>query len=546
MSLAHDMVNLVGNKFDDGSGPRGQVLTPEDQTVGNHRTALRIHAISKTFTGTPALNSIELSIQAGKIHVLIGQNGSGKSTLIKILSGFHTPDPGGTVTVGESALEFGSPLQGQKLGLRFVHQDLGLIPSCSVLDNLLVGLGYPTRFGTVRQGSARRVATEMLRSYELDVDPDQLVSTLSPAQRTGIAVARALQDDPLFPPRVLVLDEPTAALPEHEVDHLLATLRRVASRGVAVLFVTHHLDEVFRIADQVTVLRDGSVVATNPTDSIDRPTLVRHLTGADLLDEPQTMAPSSRHTGTPALLVDSLDGTLLRSVSFTVSPGDIVGVCGLTGSGRETVLGSLVGAVPGSVGHVEVDGKEFSPRRPDWAIRSGIGYLPADRKIGGGIMTLSAAENLTLPHLRPFWSKFRLHRKEESRVVKTWFEQLQIRSKGGIDGQLQFLSGGNQQKVLFAKWLRLSPAVFLLDEPTQGVDIGAKVELHRQLQAAAKRGMAVVLASTDIEEVCAVCTRVLVMRSGRIVKELEGDALSAVAITHYSNSELTSQGVVSP
>src|SRR3712207_873199 len=318
--------------------------------------ALRATGVSKTFAGVVALDNLHLVIEHGEVHALLGENGSGKSTFIKILSGYHAPDPGGDVRVDDTEVHLGAPESSYALGCRFVHQDLGLIDSSSVLDNLFMSSGFPTRAGTVRRREAERQARIDLARVGLDhIDPHALLASLTPAVKTGVAVARALRADSATPVRVLVLDEPTATLPDDEVHQLLDIVRQVASRGVGVLYVTHRLDEVFDIADRASVLRDGRLVATEPTGNLTRAQLVNLLLGSEL-DELQA-ATENLHPevgAAPVLDVADLRGGPLRGVSLAVRPGDIVGIAGITGSGRETVLGTIFGASPRKSGEVRV------------------------------------------------------------------------------------------------------------------------------------------------------------------------------------------------
>jgi ribose transport system ATP-binding protein len=494
------------------------------------RPAVEIANLSKSFPGTLALAAFDLEITPGEVHVLVGANGSGKSTLIKVLSGFHTPDRGGEVLINGQSLSFGSSEQSYRLGCRFVHQDLGLVATLSVSDNLHLG-SFPTRVGTISTRAMRKSAREMLEQVGLEVEPGTLVSELRAAQRTGVALARAVRSDQAHPPRLLVLDEPTATLPSDEVDHLLSMVRAAASRGVAVLFVTHHLDEVFRIGDFVTVLRDGRIVGRSPIDKLERRALVTLLAGGDLDDVHREPDDAPTEDGPAALVVDDLWAGPIRGISFSVAPGEIVGVAGLTGSGRETALSAIFGAESRQIGAITVVGTRVPPRRPDLAMAAGAGLLPGERKTLSGIMSLSARENMSLTSLKPFWSRLQLNKKRETREVSTWFEELDVRPAGALEMELIRFSGGNQQKVLFAKWMRRRPAVFLLDEPTQGVDVGAKAELHRQLLASAAAGMAVVVSSTDTEELVALCSRVLVLRNGTISEELRGSRITVGDIT---------------
>ncbi|WP_261574222.1 sugar ABC transporter ATP-binding protein [Frankia gtarii] len=502
-----------------------------DAEATTHR--LEVRGLTKTFVATPALQAFDLTIAPGEVHALLGENGSGKSTFIKILSGYHTPDPGGEVFVGGSPLPFGAPDSSYDLGCRFVHQDLGLVESLSVADNLSLTTGFPTRWGTVRGRELRRRVAAALEIVGLDIDPHQPVSALSPAMKTGVAVARALREDDGRAAGLLVLDEPTATLPVEEVRHLLEIVRTISARGIGVVYVTHHLDEVFELADRVSVLRDGQKVVTTSVRDIDHTTLVHHLIGRGL-DEAHAASTALPVGEDVVLAVADLAAGPLRDIDLRVRAGEVVGIAGLTGSGRDTLLPAIFGAVARSRGTVRVGAGARPVAGPRDSIAAGLVYLPADRKLHGGVMSLTARENLTLPRLGDFWRAPLLRRRAESSQARDWFARLDVRPADAAERPLFSLSGGNQQKVLVAKWLRCSPTALLLDEPTQGVDIGAKAEIHRQLLAAVAAGAGAVVSSADIDEVVALSHRVLVLRAGRVVAELVGDEISVATITRES------------
>ncbi len=380
---------------------------------------LEVDTVSKTFTRTKALAGVSMTIEPGEVHALLGQNGSGKSTLIKILSGYHAPDPGGGIRIQDQELSFESPVHSYRLGCRFVQQDLGLIPTLSVQDNMALGSGFPTAFGTIRGKATYAQAKEDLERLSLDIDPRAMVATLSASERTGVAIARALREDPEYPACLLVLDEPTATLPVDEVDHLLDRVSAMAATGVGVLYVTHHLGEVFRVAHKVSVFRDGKVVGAGPVSEFDHAGIVQLLAGEELLAEEtdsrrgRAARAASRQQET-VFEVRGLRAGALAGVSFKVDRGEIVGIAGLAGSGRDSVLGASFGALPRTGGEVRVTGKPLPSGRPDLAIGSGVAYLAPDRKVGGGVMTMSARENLTLPDLKPFWKGGLLRRKVEA------------------------------------------------------------------------------------------------------------------------------------
>jgi ribose transport system ATP-binding protein len=497
---------------------------------------LSVENISKTFTRTKALSGVSMTIEPGEVHALLGQNGSGKSTLIKILSGYHAPDFGGGIRIEDEPLPFQTPVAAYRLGCRFVQQDLGLVPTLSVIDNMALGSGFPTKLGTIQGRASAEQARKDLARLNLETDPRALVSTLSASERTGVAIARALREDPEYPARLVVLDEPTATLPVDEVDNLLDRVSALAELGVGVLYVTHHLGEVFRVANKVSVFRDGVVVGAGPVSDFDHAAIVQLLAGEELLAEEsesrrQKAARAAARKHDTVFEVEDLHSGALAGVSFKAERGEIVGIAGLAGSGRDSVLGASYGALPRGTGEVKIAGKALPASRPDVAIANGVAYVAPDRKTGGGVMTMSARENLTLPDLKPFWKAGRLRRGAEKKLTKDWFERLSVRPAAASEEPLSVFSGGNQQKILFGKWLSQKPAVFLLDEPTQGVDVGAKADLHRELVTAAEDGAAIVVSSSDLEELADLCDRVLVIVDGKISSVLEGAQLTEGSIT---------------
>ena len=492
--------------------------------------ALEIVGLTKTFVANRALDGVDLRIEPGQVHALLGENGSGKSTLIKVLSGYHRPDPGGVVRVGGGELEFGAPHASYVLGARFVQQDLGLIEDCSIIDNLCLGPGFPTRFGTIDGRAALARSRRALDAMGLELDPKLKVGKLSPAQKTGVAVARALLPDEAHPAHLLVLDEPTARLPEEEVEQLLAVVRTVAGQGIGILYVTHRLDEVYDIAERATILRDGRRVATEPIAGLTRQALLEHLFG-DKLEKPERRAQPPGGSTEPVLRVTGLTSEALQGVTISVRPGEIVGVAGVTGSGREALCSTLFGGRPRDEGTVEVQGTPLPGHRPDLAIGRGVAFVPAERKLSGCFVDLPATENVTVSSMRDVWSFPRLRRGVESTMVQGWFDRLDVRPRKAVDTLMGSFSGGNQQKIIYGKWFQRKPVLFLLDEPTQGVDVGAKAELHKALFTAAEGGAGVLVSSTDIDELATISDRIVVLAAGQVVAELEGDQVNVHAIT---------------
>lgn len=489
---------------------------------------LRIEHLSKTFPGQVALDDVDLSVAPSEVHSLVGQNGSGKSTIIKILAGYHQPDPGASAWAGGERITLGDGQAAAAAGIRFVHQDLGLVGSISTVENLALTAGYRTGFaGRINWGVERRKASEALAALGApDIDVRAPVASLPPAQRTAVAIARALigwEDGA----RLLVLDEPTATLPDDDVQRLFDIIHRLKDRGVAILYVSHHLDEVFELADRVTVLRDGRRIATTPVTGLDHDALVELIIGHRLAHS----SSSDAVAGNAVLSVRGLAGMNVRGIDFDVHEGEILGLAGITGSGREDVLGLIGGQMPRDAGIVAIGETQVRNYAPRDAMATGTAFVPADRAVRGTIGTMSVRENMTLTDLSRHFVSGRLRRSREVAETNEWIDRLTIRTPS-TETSIGSLSGGNQQKVMFAKALRLSPKVLLLDEPTQGIDIGAKDQIHRLVDAASAGGVAVLVASTDTDELVRLCHRVLVLVEGRVAAVLTGSDIVPERIEH--------------
>ena len=487
------------------------------------RSVLTIDSLSKTFPAQQALNDVDLDIRAGEVHCLLGQNGSGKSTLIKILAGYHTPDAGAKATLNGTSFALGAGIPREQ-AVAFIHQDLGLVTQLSAADNLALGSRYAGRWW-VSERRERRAARQALAEFDVDLEPDRPLSDASPGQQTMLAIVRAVAATN-GAPNLLVLDEPTASLPQHQVEQLFDLIRRLRDRGTAILYVTHRLREVFAIGDRVTVLRDGRRITTRPASSVDHDELVRLIIGR----EPAELAPALPSTDTKTLLSASkICGERVAGFSLDVRAGEIVGVTGLIGSGYDEVLGLIFGRQARASGEVRVDGALVPAHSPRRSIDAGIAYAPADRKRLSTISQWTVAENVTLPRLASRGPARWLGARRERREVMTWTERLGV-TPNDPDRQLALLSGGNQQKAVLARWLRVDAKVLLLDEPTSGVDAGATASIYEILSGIASTGRAVVLSSSDAEELCTVCDRVLVMRHGAIRSVLTKGDISIARI----------------
>jgi ribose transport system ATP-binding protein len=479
--------------------------------------AVEIRGLSKTFPGQRALIDVDLEIQPGEVRALVGQNGCGKSTLIKILAGYHEPDPGVEVFVDGAPLALGTTNAGDHAGIRFVHQDLGLVPTLDARDNLAMGHGYErNKLRLISWRREQKLARDTLRGLGYDFDVKLPTSHLVISQRTAIALARALSPRST-PTRLLVLDEPTANLPATEIDRLFNVVRSVRDRGVAVLFVSHHLDEVFNLCDTVTVLRDGRHIVTRPVEGLDEDALIALMIGRTL-DQFLVPVDAAATAGEPVLRARDLRTDVLAGVDLEVRPGEIIGIAGITGSGREELALALFGGLP-RAGTVSVAGREIENHRPDKAVDAGIALVPAERHANAAFLESTLRENVSIVNPGDFLRRGLLSRKREVSEVTAWLQKLKVRPPHP-ERALATLSGGNQQKVMLARWLRQKPKVLVLDEPTQGVDVGAKADIHLLVEEAATQGAAVVVVSTDHSELTRLAERVVVLRNGRVADVL--------------------------
>lgn len=484
---------------------------------------LRVSNLSKTFPGQRALDQVDLEIYPGEICALLGQNGSGKSTLIKVLAGYHDPDPGATVEFeGGPVHDLGDGDNEWRAHLRFIHQDLGLVDTLDSLDNLAIGPGFAegSKLKRIRWRQQAATARKLLAELGVQFDVRAPVARLSAVERTMLAVARALRG---FADRngVLILDEPTASLSAPEVERLFAVLRQLEGRGIAILFVSHRLDEVYDLAERAVILREGRMVGAPLLHETPKPELIDLITGGS---DRQPTAPVARTRGEVALSVRNLTGRRARDISFDVRSGEVVGVAGLDGSGRDELAG-LIFRGDQLGGTISIGGGGAVRLGPSQAKSHGIAYVPADRAHSGVVPTLSSGENLTLTSLAPFWKAGHLNRRREREHALEWMQRVEVRPPDPARMITQF-SGGNQQKLLLAKWLRTAPKILMLEEPTQGIDIEAKQTVLGLVERAAADGVAVLVTSSEAEDLIAVCDRVLVLRDGLISNELRGSETS--------------------
>ena len=470
-----------------------------------------LRGISKRFAATQALDDVSLELLPGEVHALVGENGAGKSTLVKILAGVHQPDSG-TILLDGEATQIQGPAHSRGLGIAVVHQEPRLFPDLTVAENVFIGHAPSGRLGTIDWGGTRRAAQALFDELEVQFDVGAPVRGLSMADQQLIEIAKSLSVEA----RVLILDEPTASLSAHEVERLFTIVRRLRDRGVSILFVSHRLDEVFALCDRATVFRDGRHVVTTATTELTTADLVRHMVGRAVSLFPRVDNP----IGDVLLEVTELTRIgVFRDVAFSVRAGEILGFAGLVGAGRTEVARVLFGIDQRDGGKILLGGMPVTFESPSAAMNAGIAYLPEDRHQEGLVLDFTIAQNVTLPILPRLFPRFLVRAATERKVAHDYTEQFNVRMTG-VDQLVGALSGGNQQKVVLAKWLASKPRILILDEPTRGIDIGAKIEVHRIISELAASGLGIILISSDLPEVLAMSDRILVLHEGRITAEI--------------------------
>jgi ribose transport system ATP-binding protein len=499
--------------------------------------ALRLWNLSKTFGGQKALDNASLEIASGEVHGLLGQNGCGKSTLIKILAGFHAPDPGSRLEIGgaDVALPL-APGEFRKHRMSFVHQHLGLIPSLTTLENLLLGRLAEREAWAISWVAERRAARRLFANYAIDLDPEARVADITPVERALLAIVRAISemnDGGGVGAGLLVLDEPTPFLPKRDVDRLFQLVRAIVAKGASVIFVSHDVDEVMEITDRATVLRDGKVAAMIDTRAATKADFIEAIVGRKLT----AMTPPAPllARGPSHAVVHNLSGGTIEGFSLDLAAGEVVGVTGLIGSGYDEIPYLIYGAREARGGTLDINGRgvELSKIKPRDAIRHGVVLVPADRGNAGVIGALPVADNVTMPILGSRFRQWMLRRSAMTAEAAEMGRRFEVRPADPTM-TMASLSGGNQQKVVLAKWFQMAPKLILLDEPTQGVDIGARQTVFRHIASAASAGAAVLCASSDYEQLAAICSRVLIFAAGRVIAILEGADITKDAIAERS------------
>jgi ABC-type sugar transport system ATPase subunit len=493
-------------------------------------TLLRASGLTVRYGPVTALAGADFLLRRGSVHAIVGENGAGKSTLMRVLSGALVP-AAGTLQLDGVRVAFRSPRDAHHVGIRMIHQELSLVPDLSVAENIVLG-SEPTRFGILDRTLMRRRARDVLATLGEDIDPDDVVGRLSLARREMVEIAKAIAaSEAVGRLRVLILDEPTAILSARETDALFARIRALAASGVGVVYCSHRLEEIGAVADEVTVLRDGTHVGHGPTAEFTRDTLVQLMVGRPISRARRREAPAGR-APVEVLRVEGLSTPAVHDVSFSVGAGEIICLVGLVGAGRTELARAVIGADRRTSGEVMIDGTRLQPTSPRDAVRAGIGFVPEDRAHSALVARGSVRTNMTLARLLTFAHGPLvpvIDRERERDVAVSWVESLRIKVDN-LEAPVTRLSGGNQQKVILARWLIEGAhplRVLIVDEPTRGVDVGARADIYSVLRDLASRGTAILAITSDLEEALAIAERVLVMREGRIVGSLSGAARTA-------------------
>lgn len=481
------------------------------------KAILQVEHITKRFPGVVALDDISLSVYKGEVLALLGENGAGKSTLIKVLSGIYIPEEGSMTYEGQK-LHLKDPSDAKAIGVSVVHQELSFLPLLSVAENLYVNKYSDKKKKLVDWKEIYREAEEALATINLKIDYKQPIGKLSVAERQQIEIARAIYDNA----KILILDEPTSALNDKEIDVLMKCIDDLRSRGVSVILITHKIDEIMRIADRVVVLRDGHTVAERQVKEVTGDDLVSLMVGRKITD----MYPEkTNHPGEVLLDVENLETRFLKNVKFNVRKGEVLGVYGLMGSGHLELGESLFGCHKEMKASIRMQGKPVTLSSPVACIDLGIAFLPSDRKLEGLVLMHSVKDNIMTPTYQTDQSGRIIHPKSESEIAKRWIHNLSIKTPS-MHTRSESLSGGNQQKVVLSKWLEVDPQIIILNDPTRGIDVGAKAEIYRILNSLTEQGKSVIMITSEMPELLAMSDRVLVMHEGKQEALLEGEALT--------------------
>ncbi len=495
---------------------------------------LELKDISKQFAGVEVLHGVSFTLRPGEVHALLGENGAGKSTLVKVITGVHQPD-GGEIYVDGNLVNFSNALEARNAGIAAIYQELSLFPDLDVAENIFVGRQPTTVGGRIDWRKLYNEADKLISSLGVQLDLKQKARNLSIAQQQMIEIARAFSINA----RILIMDEPTSSLTLNEVADLFRLVRRLRDGGTAIIFISHRLEELFELADRVTVLRDGSYIDTRPLSEVNRDDLIRMMVGRTI----SNLFPKQEgHPGGVALRVENLSRTgVFEDVSFELRHGEILGMAGLIGAGRTEVARAIFGVEPASSGTIQIQGQVEVITSPEQAIRLGIAYVPEDRQVHGIIPPMNLVANISLPLLKEYSTKGWLRGKDERKGALNAARQMEVRANNILQ-KARELSGGNQQKVMLAKWLATNPTILILDEPTRGIDVGTKAAVHSLMNKLAHEGMAILMISSELPEVIGMSDRILVMREGHVTALLPRAEATQEKILHFATQSSIKEG----
>lgn len=502
----------------------------------NGNIKLRVSKIEKSFPGVKALDKIDFTVKKGSVHVLCGENGAGKSTLMKIINGIYQPD-GGQIYIDEKPVKINNPIQARHLGISMIFQELSYVPEMTVEENIFLGNLPVNKLGKVDWKEVRRRTKELLAAENLPYSPTTLLKDLSVSDIQMLEIIKAIS----YKSDIIIMDEPTSAITLKEVEKLFVKIRELRARGVSIIYISHKLDEIFQIADEITVFRDGTVVESHPREELDIETVIALMVGRKLTS---TYPKEKVELGEDMLQVENLGlANVHKDISFHVRKGEIVGFAGLMGAGRTEVMRSLVGLDPKTSGSVKIKGRKVVIRNVRQSVEHGMVMLSEDRRRYGIIPVRPVRENTTLSSLKKVFYGLRHHKKEEQNIVSGMFEKLKVKTPA-LDTVIASLSGGNQQKVVLAKWMIRNPDILILDEPTRGIDVGAKFEIYKLMTDLAREGKVIVMVSSELPELVGMCDRIYVMSKGRITGEINREEFSQELIMKYATGTLTANEVI--
>ncbi len=494
--------------------PQTMAAVRQSGAIPGAEYLLSAEGVRKAFPGVVALDDVQFKLKRGTVHALMGENGAGKSTLMKILAGIYQPDAG-EIRMKNQAIRLASPLDALENGIAMIHQELNLMPFMTVAENIWIRREPKNRLGFVDHGAMNRQTADLFRRLNIGLDPESLVGELSVANRQMVEIAKAVS----YESDVLIMDEPTSALTETEVEHLFTIIRDLRSQGIGIVYITHKMNELFEIADEFSVFRDGKYIGTHASTDVTRDDIIRMMVGREIT---QMFPKEEVPIGDVLLKVENLtlDG-VFRDVSFEVRSGEILGLAGLVGSGRSNVAETIFGVTPATSGTISIDGRRVDISSPTEAIRNRMAFLTEDRKDTGCFLPLDILENMQLAVLQDRYTRAGFVQEGKlARDCREMSAKLRVKTPNLYE-RIENLSGGNQQKVLIGRWLLTNPRILILDEPTRGIDVGAKAEIHRFVTELARQGVAVVMISSEMPEVLGMSDRVMVMHEGRVTGFLD-------------------------